>query len=395
MKDIERALADIYAVFRSQKWSEVWITRLDTIAAAYRAQEQLVQRICRESGVVLFGDGEVRNHRAEQAEARVKELEVIASGRTVSCGSCNKAEQRVKELEAERDEAFRGHKVRQVVPIQAWESALAERDQAVRERDKMHDRLCESAADPKDETICNLRAQLAAEKYIADAVNLRKEQEATIKSQAEEIAALKADDVTAAPYRHLACKKKFEADEATIREQAAELAKWKQIAVEADEFRPLYEQAEDKLASLEAAVKVKDEALAKYRVAMDALYNHNEAVRAAVIQYFGTLHPQAALSPAPKQEAPAPASALTDAERAALNWAHTIPLDAIADILEGVGNDLYAEELRQLDKRMDICVKAPAPTICKNLGHSHIIAVWPECADAAVKPVPEMKKEGA
>jgi hypothetical protein len=30
--------------------------------------EVLVQRICREAGAVLFGDGEVRNHRAEAAE---------------------------------------------------------------------------------------------------------------------------------------------------------------------------------------------------------------------------------------------------------------------------------------------------------------------------------------
>lgn len=30
-------------------------------------------------------------------------------------------------------------------------------------------------------------------------------------------------------------------------------------------------------------------ALERYRVAMDKIYNHNEATRAAVIQYFGTL----------------------------------------------------------------------------------------------------------
>ena len=30
--------------------------------------------------------------------------------------------------------------------------------------------------------------------------------------------------------------------------------------------------------------------LIKYRTAMDAIYNHNEAARLAVIQHFGTLH---------------------------------------------------------------------------------------------------------
>jgi hypothetical protein len=38
------------------------------------------------------------------------------------------------------------------------------------------------------------------------------------------------------------------------------------------------------------------EALEKYKTAMDALYNHNSATRAAVVQHFGTLHPIAALA---------------------------------------------------------------------------------------------------
>jgi hypothetical protein len=37
------------------------------------------------------------------------------------------------------------------------------------------------------------------------------------------------------------------------------------------------------------------EALRIYHEAMDALYNHNEATRKAVVTYFGTAHPQAAI----------------------------------------------------------------------------------------------------
>ncbi len=39
------------------------------------AAESLVQKICRESGVVLFQDGEVRNHRAEKAEKALADRE--------------------------------------------------------------------------------------------------------------------------------------------------------------------------------------------------------------------------------------------------------------------------------------------------------------------------------
>ena len=41
------------------------------------------------------------------------------------------AESRVKVLEAERDEAFRGQLERQVVPLKAWESVLKERNAAL------------------------------------------------------------------------------------------------------------------------------------------------------------------------------------------------------------------------------------------------------------------------
>ena len=41
--------------------------------------------------------------------------------------------------------------------------------------------------------------------------------------------------------------------------------------------------------------KARTRALKKYVKAIDAIYNHNEAARAAVIQHFGTLHDRAAL----------------------------------------------------------------------------------------------------
>ena len=37
------------------------------------------------------------------------------------------------------------------------------------------------------------------------------------------------------------------------------------------------------------------EVLEKYKKAMDNIYNHNEASRAAVVMHFGTLHPQQAI----------------------------------------------------------------------------------------------------
>jgi hypothetical protein len=71
---------------------------------------------------------------------------------------------------------------------------------------------------------------------------------------------------------------------------------------ERDALNELHNKA--RLASLTAERKCAElsEALRKYRVAMDALYNHNEAVRAAVVQHFGTLHPQAALASQPAPE---------------------------------------------------------------------------------------------
>ncbi len=44
------------------------------------------------------------------------------------------------------------------------------------------------------------------------------------------------------------------------------------------------------------------DALQKYMVAMDAIYNHNEAARTAVVQHFGTLHPPTAFAELAKLE---------------------------------------------------------------------------------------------
>ncbi len=41
----------------------------------------------------------------------------------------------------------------------------------------------------------------------------------------------------------------------------------------------------------EAARQPLVDALVQYMQAMDAIYNHNEAARAVVVQHFGTLHP--------------------------------------------------------------------------------------------------------
>ena len=42
--------------------------KIARLEAELAVQKELVQRICREAGVVLFQDGEVRNHKAEKAE---------------------------------------------------------------------------------------------------------------------------------------------------------------------------------------------------------------------------------------------------------------------------------------------------------------------------------------
>lgn len=58
-------------------------------------------------------------------------------------------------------------------------------------------------------------------------------------------------------------------------------------------FEPVEKRlnAEHALTALEHKLEVAIEAIEKYRVAMDKLYNHNEAVRHAVIEHFGLHHP--------------------------------------------------------------------------------------------------------
>jgi hypothetical protein len=51
-----------------RKTHEVCHDKWDGLQSRLAEAEALVQRICREAGVVLFDDGEVRNHRAEAAE---------------------------------------------------------------------------------------------------------------------------------------------------------------------------------------------------------------------------------------------------------------------------------------------------------------------------------------
>lgn len=51
------------------------------------------------------------------------------------------------------------------------------------------------------------------------------------------------------------------------------------------------EHQDERMATLEAKLGKARECIGKYRRAIDAIYNHNEATRAAVVQHFGVLHP--------------------------------------------------------------------------------------------------------
>lgn len=42
--------------------------------------------------------------------------------------------------------------------------------------------------------------------------------------------------------------------------------------------------------AIEKATEEKQKILDKYTTAMDAIYNHNDSARSAVIQHFGTIH---------------------------------------------------------------------------------------------------------
>ena len=53
----------------------------------------------------------------------------------------------------------------------------------------------------------------------------------------------------------------------------------------------LMNDMQDQLYAAERELRLLRAAVGKYKTAMDALYNHNEAVRHAVVEHFGVTHP--------------------------------------------------------------------------------------------------------
>jgi hypothetical protein len=67
----------------------------------------------------------------------------------------------------------------------------------------------------------------------------------------------------------------------------AERSKSSEVIMRMDQFRDLVEQAKAAMPEVAASIKAEN---VRMRKALDAIYNHNEAARAAVILHYGLWH---------------------------------------------------------------------------------------------------------
>jgi hypothetical protein len=152
------------------------------------------------------------------------------------------------------------------------------------------------------------------------------------------------------------------------RAEAAE-QRVKQEATRAEQWKASCTENAVKLSRAEAALLSSQADLEKERKLNDAWHQgHWKADMEAVKSY---------------KDIAANALAQIEAMRKALNWARTIPLQEISEVLQKAGSDLYAEELERLDALLDETY-SPSPSQPKPVNPSvDYLRGWSDAITAA------------